>query len=50
MIPEIIIALLIGLLAGTITGLIPGIHINLIAVILVSSLTATDTIKIGCNP
>jgi putative membrane protein len=34
MILEIIIALLIGIIAGTITGLIPGIHINLIAIIL----------------
>jgi len=30
----IILALLLGIIAGTITGLIPGIHINLIAVIL----------------
>jgi len=34
MIIELIIALIIGILAGTITGLIPGIHINLIAIIL----------------
>jgi len=30
----LIIALILGILAGTITGLIPGIHINLIAIIL----------------
>jgi len=30
----LILALLLGILAGTITGLIPGIHINLIAIIL----------------
>jgi putative membrane protein len=38
MIIEIALALLLGLLAGTITGLSPGIHINLVAAILVSSL------------
>ena len=36
MILELIIAILIGIFAGTITGLIPGIHINLIAIILLS--------------
>ncbi len=30
----LILAILLGILAGTITGLIPGIHINLIAIIL----------------
>ncbi|HLF54079.1 MAG TPA: tripartite tricarboxylate transporter permease [Candidatus Nanoarchaeia archaeon] len=35
---DIIIALLLGILVGTITGLSPGIHINLIAVIVVSSI------------
>jgi len=34
MLIEIILALLLGITAGTFTGLIPGIHINLIAVIL----------------
>jgi len=34
MIIYLILALLLGILAGTITGLIPGIHINLIAIIL----------------
>jgi len=34
MLLELILALLIGVSAGTITGLIPGIHINLIAVLL----------------
>lgn len=33
---EFIIALLIGILAGTFTGLIPGIHINLVAVFVLS--------------
>ena len=36
MLIELSLALLLGLLAGTITGLIPGIHINLIAVFLLS--------------
>ncbi len=36
MIFQYLIAILIGVLAGTISGLIPGIHINLIAIILVS--------------
>ena len=35
---EIIIALIAGILAGTFTGLAPGIHINLVAAILVASL------------
>jgi putative membrane protein len=34
-----LLALLFGILAGTITGLIPGIHINLIAILLLSSST-----------
>ena len=32
----IILAVLLGILAGTVTGLIPGVHINLVAVILLS--------------
>lgn len=43
---ELIIALILGLIAGTITGLIPGIHINLIAVILISSLTSLEFIPL----
>lgn len=39
MVIEFVLALLLGLIAGTITGLIPGIHINLLAVILISSLS-----------
>lgn len=39
MIPEILLALLAGILAGTFTGLAPGIHINLIAALLLSSLS-----------
>jgi len=37
MIIEIIIAIILGCIAGTITGLIPGIHINLVALLIVSS-------------
>lgn len=37
MITELLLAILIGCLAGTFTGLTPGIHVNLIAVILLSS-------------
>jgi putative membrane protein len=40
MLIEIIIAIALGILFGTLTGLMPGIHINLIAAILLS-LTAT---------
>lgn len=36
---EFAIALLLGIVFGTITGLIPGIHINLIAVILLANLS-----------
>ncbi len=36
MIIELIIALVVGILVGTFTGLTPGIHINLVAVILLS--------------
>jgi len=36
MIIELIIALIVGILIGTLTGLTPGIHINLVAVILLS--------------
>ena len=46
MLIEITLALILGLLAGTITGLFPGIHINLIATILTSSLTLTQTIPV----
>ncbi len=38
MILELLFALFIGLLAGSFTGLIPGIHINLVAAFLISSL------------
>lgn len=38
MLIEIIIALFVGILAGTFTGLAPGIHINLIASLLVLSI------------
>jgi len=39
---EITIAILAGLLAGTITGLIPGIHINLIAILLIASIASLN--------
>ena len=42
MILEIVITFFIGVLAGTITGLIPGIHINLVATILLSTLAITS--------
>jgi putative membrane protein len=35
---EIIIAILAGILTGTITGLIPGLHINTVAVVVITSL------------
>jgi putative membrane protein len=41
---EIIIAIFLGLLAGTLTGLIPGIHVNLVAIILLSFLTTLTQI------
>ena len=51
MIIEIIIALSLGVLAGTITGLIPGIHINLIAIMLLtispSLLTLTSPLTLA---
>ncbi len=36
MIPQLILPLLIGTLAGTMTGLIPGLHINLVAISVLS--------------
>ena len=36
MFAQILIAILIGVTAGTFTGLTPGIHVNLVALILVS--------------
>lgn len=38
MIIEILLAIILGIVAGTFTGLIPGIHINLVAAILLSSI------------
>lgn len=46
MIFEILLALLAGILAGTFTGLSPGIHINLIASILVASIGSFSGIPI----
>jgi putative membrane protein len=43
MLIEIIAALLLGCIIGTFTGLFPGIHINLIAAILISSLAFFPT-------
>ena len=37
MLTEIFLAIFLGILAGTFTGLVPGIHINLVALSLVSS-------------
>jgi len=36
MLPQLLLAIILGLTAGTITGIIPGIHINLIAILLLS--------------
>lgn len=44
MIIPLILALLIGIIAGTFTGLAPGIHINLIAAILLSSLALFNSV------
>ncbi|MBU2576943.1 MAG: tripartite tricarboxylate transporter permease [Nanoarchaeota archaeon] len=38
---ELILAFILGILAGTITGLIPGVHINLIAAILLTFIFLT---------
>jgi len=50
MLINLILALLLGILAGTLTGLIPGIHINLVAIILLtfsaSLLTLTSPITL----
>ncbi len=40
---ELILALILGIVAGTFTGLAPGIHINLIAALLVSSVDKFPT-------
>jgi len=45
MIIEILVALFLGVLAGTFTGLSPGIHINLIASILLATSTLISTIS-----
>ena len=42
MLLEIILPILLGILAGTFTGLIPGVHINLIAVLLLTFSTKTN--------
>ena len=47
MLLELAIALVIGIIAGTLTGFTPGIHINLVAVLLVS---ASTTIFLGISP
>lgn len=47
MLAEIILAIILGLIFGTLTGLTPGIHINLIASILISSTTG---IVLKINP
>jgi len=42
MVIELIIMLLLGVLAGTLTGLIPGIHINLVASVLLGTYIITS--------
>src|SRR3989338_10498350 len=37
MLAELLIAVFLGVIAGTVTGITPGLHINLVAVILLSS-------------
>lgn len=46
MLIEILIALVIGIIAGTFTGLAPGIHINLVAAILLASLASLTGIPL----
>lgn len=46
MLLEIFLAFLLGILAGTFTGLSPGIHINLIASILLASLSSLTSIPV----
>lgn len=46
MIIEFLPALFLGILAGTLTGLSPGIHINLIAALLLSSLASLSSLPI----
>ncbi len=43
---ELLIALIIGVMAGTITGLSPGIHINLVASLLLASLNSLTSVPI----
>ncbi len=42
----LLVALVLGILAGTFTGLAPGIHINLIAALLIASLTKFSSIPL----
>jgi putative membrane protein len=46
MIIEIILAIIVGVLAGTFTGLAPGIHINLVAAILLASLSSLSGVPV----
>ena len=43
---EIILAILLGILTGIITGLIPGLHVNLITLLLVSSVTLFSKVPV----
>ena len=43
---ELILALIIGIAAGTFTGLAPGIHINLVAAILLSSIASFPSVSL----
>lgn len=45
MLVELILALIIGILAGTFTGITPGVHINLIALILVSLIPSFPNVQ-----
>ena len=45
MLLQLILALLLGLLAGTFTGLLPGIHINLVASLLVLNIDRFGSIE-----
>ena len=44
---NLILPLLMGIISGTITGLIPGIHINLVAAIILLLITSTQFSTIG---
>lgn len=49
MLLEVILAFFAGILIGTLTGLIPGVHINLVAALLLSLLTAGIFHQLGIS-